>query len=83
MKIIDIKYKLLSNKEIHYIKHYTAEVLMNDIFNRDYIFDIEFTIEQSAMNKKITVEILEDINYPITPVIFAIKHWINKNICIQ
>lgn len=56
---------------------------MNDIFNRDYIFDIEFTIEQSAMNKKITVEILEDINYPITPVIFAIKHWINKNICIQ
>ena len=83
MKIIDLKYKLLSNKEIHYLKHYSGEVLISDVFNRDYIFHIEFAIEQSATNKKITVETLEDVNYPKIPLIFAIKQWIEKNICIQ
>ncbi len=83
MKIIDIKYKLLSNKEIHYLKHYSGEVLISDMFNRDYIFHIEFTIEKSAIGEEIKIELSEDINYPKIPAIFAIKKWIKENVCLQ
>jgi len=80
MKIADIKYKLLSNEEIHYLRHYSAEVLIEEENNKDYIFSIEFKIEQSAIDKEIIINILEDINYPTILIISAIKQWIIKNL---
>jgi hypothetical protein len=77
MKIIEIRNLEKKDSHLHYRNEFTGEAVCELPFETRQSKEVEFTLERSATgNLDISVRILEDIDYPLIPVIRSLKSYI-------
>jgi len=78
MKIIDISDLKKKESPLHYRKEYLGTITM-DIMQQTISSPLSFTIEHKPMGpEEIKIDIQEELDYPMLPVISAVKQHIRK-----
>jgi hypothetical protein len=79
MNVFAVKDIVKKDTPVHYRRLYTAKAVLELLKDIKVEKKIEFTLEHSATGPiRVLVTILEDIDYPMVPVIAALKEFIGQ-----
>ncbi|MFQ3547762.1 MAG: hypothetical protein SNJ56_05440 [Termitinemataceae bacterium] len=78
MKILEVKDIIRLESPIYYRKKYTASAVVQFLHKTEEK-PIEFTVEMEPTGKKhVKVSLLQHIEYPLLPIVTALKHTISE-----
>ena len=78
MKVINIKDIIRKDVPIYYRLLYTG-VAVIELNNVTHNYRIDFAVEiKPTGQKEISVSFLDDLNYPLLPIMKELKHYINN-----
>ncbi len=77
MKVVDVKNITKKEGLVHYREEYSGEAVFQTFGRRHIEKKIQFILERTAMgNFDIRVDVLEDLDYPLIPVVRHLKDYI-------
>ena len=79
MKLENVTYQLISNKELLYFRRFEGQAQFKYI-GQSHIIPIKFDVERTAMGHKVHIVLQEEIDYPVVSVISQIRSWVEDNI---
>jgi len=79
MNLKDVTYKIISNKEILYLRRFIGHAIFKHTAE-DIIVPIKFDVEKTATGYKVHVTLLEEVDYPTLSIISQIRSWVEDNI---
>ena len=74
MKVVDLADIVRRETPLLYRRTYTARATLSDRTGHDHVVTVEFVLEHSPLGPvTVTVKLVDEIDYPLVPVISALK----------